>query len=95
MPQNAGVLTKPMVWSTAIQDNCLFLEFGVATGKDKSNISIFVQKSKISLAEQHTSSIDVDDCANYMIREVRCKKYYRSGDVLGPRHTAAWNELVY
>ena len=66
----AGASAQPVVWKIAISDSCLVLKFGVAAGKDKRNIAFFVQKSKISLAKEHTSTIDVNDCANNMVCKI-------------------------
>ena len=84
----------PMVWSSTISEDFLFLEFGVIAGKDKRNIAIFVQKSKIASTEEHASAIDVDDSANDMVRKIRCKKDYCPRDFLRPRYTATRYELV-
>jgi hypothetical protein len=92
---SAGVLTRPIVWSIAVSDNCLGLGFGVTAGKDETNIAIFVQKSKISSPEEHTTTVDVDDRSNNMVCEIRCKIDYGSGDLLGPGHAAARNLFVY
>ena len=73
---------------------CLVLKFGVTAGKDERNIAIFVQKSKISSTEENAPAIDIDDCANDMVRQVRCEIHHRSGDFLGSGHTTAWNQFV-